>query len=297
MFITAKGVITLKHIIGFKNDLVDYTDVKTYEMLCKGYESYQAYVDSEPLKKIIGNISIKNGFRINYIHYLEKAFDARERSLIYLEKYFIGESAYVDIIFSMIMGITREKSDCMIRMVDESCSYEEYADLCEKIFKDGQKYKLANILGRCVNKDLLEKDIDCDEWLNQRNSAIEDMSREQKEKYNRIRELESAGEKVEHMINDAESYLAEMFTSKLIEHEYTNPLEWYSKEEIESFIRENIREASSEYEENIERQLLKVNEMEPALVAKYFEFPIEWEENGLAELVRELYKVSKRQED
>lgn len=297
VFITAKGVITLKHIIGFKNELVDYTDVKTYEMLCKGYESYQAYIDSEPLKKIIGNISIKNGFRINYIHYLEKAFDARESSLIYLEKYFIGESAYVDIIFSMIMGITREKSDCMIRMVDESCSYEEYEDLREEIFKDGQKYKLANILCRCVNKDLLKKDIDCDEWLNQRNSAIEDMSREQKEKYNRIRELESAGEKVEHMINDAESYLAEMFTSKLIEHEYTNPLEWYSKEEIESFIRENIREASSEYEENIERQLLKVNEMEPALVAKYFEFPIEWEENGLAELVRELYKVSKRQED
>lgn len=252
------------------------------------------------MKKTIGNISIKNGFRINYIHYLEKAFDTRESSLIYLEKYFPGESAYVDIIFSMIMGITREKSDCMIRMTDETCSdevYEEYEDLREEIFKDGQKYKIVNILGRCVNNDLLEKDIDCDEWLNQRNSDIEDMSREQKEKCDKIRELESADEKVEHMINDAESYLAERFTSKLIEHEYTNPLEWYSKEEIESFIRENIREVSSEYEENIERQLLKINEMEPALVAKYFEFPIEWEENGLAELVRELYKVSKRQED
>lgn len=298
VFITAKGVITLKHISGLKNELDDYVDVKTYEMICKGHESYQAYLDSEPLKKIVGNISIKNGFRINYIHYLEKAFDVRENSLIYLEKYFPGESAYVDIIFSMIMGITRKKSDCMIRIVDECCSYEgyeEYADLRKEIFQDGQKYKIVNILGKCVNNDLLEKDIDCDEWLNQRNANIEDMSRKQKEKYdNRIRELESAGEKVEHMINDSESYLTEWFTSKLIEHEYTNPLEWYSKEEIESFIRENIREASSEYEENIEKQLLKINEMEPALVDKYFEFPIEWEENGLAELIRKLYKVSKR---
>lgn len=195
------------------------------------------------------------------------------------------------------MGITRKKSDCMIRIVDECCSYEgyeEYADLRKKIFQDGQKYKLVNILGKCVNNDLLEKNIDCDEWLNQRNANIEDMSRKQKEKYDRIRELESAGEKVEHMINDSESYLTERFTSKLIEHEYTNPLEWYSKEEIESFIRENIREASSECEENIEKQLLKINEMEPALVDKYFEFPIEWEENGLAELIRKLYKVSKR---
>lgn len=51
VFITAKGVITLKHISGLKNELDDYIDVKTYEMICKGHESYQAYLDSEPLKK------------------------------------------------------------------------------------------------------------------------------------------------------------------------------------------------------------------------------------------------------
>jgi hypothetical protein len=33
--------------------------------------------------------------------------------------------------------------------------------------------------------------------------------------------------------------------------------------------------------------------MVPNLVSAYFDFPTEWEENGLADLVRKLYKVSK----
>jgi transcriptional regulator with XRE-family HTH domain len=49
VFITAKGVITLKHIGAFKNQLGDYRNVCTYEMLCQGYDSYQEYIDSEQM--------------------------------------------------------------------------------------------------------------------------------------------------------------------------------------------------------------------------------------------------------
>lgn len=239
VFITAKGVITLKHISGLKNELDDYIDVKTYEMICKGHESYQAYLDSEPLKKIVGNISIKNGFRINYIHYLEKAFDVRESSLIYLEKYFPGESAYVDIIFSMIMGITRKKSDCMIRIVDECCSYEgyeEYVDLRKEIFQDGQKYKLVNILGKCVNNDLLEKNIDCDEWLNQRNANIEDMSRKQKEKYDRIRGVTDVKIKARHCKTCGAYYISN-FTYADLKKNGTILCKVVTKKEYNNFIK------------------------------------------------------------
>ena len=62
---------------------------------------------------------------------------------------------------------------------------------------------------------------------------------------------------------------------------------------IETFIKKNILGANSEYEEEIEQQLLRINEMVPNLVSAYFDFPTEWEENGLADLVRNLYKVSK----
>lgn len=46
IFITAKGVITLKHIGNIQNQVYNYENVCTYEMRCEGYESYQAYIDT-----------------------------------------------------------------------------------------------------------------------------------------------------------------------------------------------------------------------------------------------------------
>ena len=59
------------------------------------------------------------------------------------------------------------------------------------------------------------------------------------------------------------------------------------------FITDNILEPQSEYEENIEKVLLQIKEMSPELVEEYFEFPKEWEKNGLAALVRKIYKINK----
>ena len=113
------------------------------------------------------------------------------------------------------------------------------------------------------------------------------------EKYEKIQKNIQADAELEHLINNSVNHLTETFTSKLEEHGGENPLYWYSKDEIETFIKKNILGANSEYEEEIEQQLLRINEMVPNLVSAYFDFPTEWEENGLADLVRNLYKVSK----
>ena len=111
--------------------------------------------------------------------------------------------------------------------------------------------------------------------------------------WEKIQKNIQADAELEHLINNSVNHLTETFTSKLEEHRGENPLYWYSKDEIETFIKKNILGANSEYEEEIEQQLLRINEMVPNLVSAYFDFPTEWEENGLADLVRNLYKVSK----
>ena len=290
IFITAKGVITLKHIGGLKNEVEDYKNVKTYEMVCEGHESYQAYIDSEPAEKIIRNLSVKNGFRVNYICFLKKAYDAQNDFLGYLKNYYIGKTAYVDIVFSMIMEITREKADYMIKLFDENCSEEAQAEfdyLCDQVY-EGQYNNLIYELKKYIDYDMLDMHMDCDEWLDEIN-CNEDTS----EKYEKIQKNIPADAELEHLINNSVNHLTETFTSKLEEHGGENPLYWYSKDEIETFIKKNILGANSEYEEEIEQQLLRINEMVPNLVSAYFDFPTEWEENGLADLVRNLYKVSK----
>jgi type I site-specific restriction-modification system R (restriction) subunit len=78
-------------------------------------------------------------------------------------------------------------------------------------------------------------------------------------------------------------------------HESKNPLDWFSKEEIETFIRENILPPANEEEKQLEEQLIQIMQMEPEIVKRYFEFTSEWEENGLADLVRTLYKVPSKE--
>ena len=231
IFITAKGVITLKHIGGLKNEVEDYKNVKTYEMVCEGHESYQAYIDSEPAEKIIRNLSVKNGFRVNYICFLKKAYDAQNDFLGYLKNYYIGKTAYVDIVFSMI------------KLFDENCSEEVQAEfdyLCDQVY-EGQYNNLIYELKKYIDYDMLDMHMDCDEWLDEIN-CNEDTS----EKYEKIQKNIQADAELEHLINNSVNHLTETFTSKLEEHGGEN-----------------------------------------------FDFPTEWEENGLADLVRNLYKVSK----
>jgi len=65
------------------------------------------------------------------------------------------------------------------------------------------------------------------------------------------------------------------------------PDKWFSKEQIEAFIRENYHAPQNDEEKKIQKQLEKIEQLRPKL-KEYYSFPQEWEENGLADLVREL---------
>lgn len=73
-----------------------------------------------------------------------------------------------------------------------------------------------------------------------------------------------------------------------IEEYPDNVLKWFTKDQIESFIRENYKKPQYYNELIIQEQLHEIEKLIPEAKEEYYQFPKSWEENGLADLVREV---------
>ena len=124
-----------------------------------------------------------------------------------------------------------------------------------------------------------------DEWVSKKDVFISQNAEDSEltEKQNRYQKMIEEDEEFENALENAESHFNDMFMEKAQKYSNSCPLDWFSKEEIAQFITDNILEPQSEYEDL--KVLLQIKEMSPELVAEYFEFPMEWEKNGLAALV------------
>ena len=252
------------------------------------------------MEKIIRNIPVENGFRANFIYFLKKAYAVDDACLSWEKDYFPGVSAYVDIMYSMIMDVTRSKADHMITLLNESYStesFDKFGKLAYELDVNGKSAvpyrKLINELNKHINAELINFDLD--EWVSKKDVFISQNAEDSEliEKQNRYQKMIEEDEELENALENAASHFNNMFMEKAQKYSNSCPLDWFSKEEIAQFITDNILEPQSEYEENIEKVLLQIKEMSPELVAEYFEFPMEWEKNGLAALVREIYKINK----
>ncbi len=73
-----------------------------------------------------------------------------------------------------------------------------------------------------------------------------------------------------------------------IEEYPDNVLKWFTKDQIERFIRENYKKPEYYNELIIQEQLHEIEKLIPEAKEEYYQFPKSWEENGLADLVREV---------
>jgi transcriptional regulator with XRE-family HTH domain len=299
IFVTAKGVITLKHIESVQNMEDKLKDVLTYEMICDGKTSYQELFDIDILTKKIINLKPIKGFRINFIKYLrnkcwrsaydyldelkDDLFNGMTRGII------TGTNAYFDILFSMAVGFSRKDADFCMECVEseENQEFEELDSLNSELYPDEEiKNRFLWNFKNCVSaaKTMLPNCV-ADEKLNSQLS-IEEVEKK------RARWEELADKFDEQDAFYSKLDLNAIYLEACEKHESKNPLDWFSKEEIETFIRENILPPANEEEKQLEEQLIQIMQMEPGIVKRYFEFTSEWEENGLADLVRTLYKVT-----
>jgi RNA binding exosome subunit len=301
IFITAKGAITLKHIEPVQNHGCDLDNISTYEMICDGKSCYQELLDSNQSTKIIRNLKPVKGFRINFIKYLRDAcwfgnfcnndyLDELEDDLFKgLDQGDIpGINAYFDILFSMSLGFLRKDLDFIIETVESEEDHEfEQADLLNSELYPDEEIK-NRFLWRFKDRVPVAKTMlpDCvtDEKINSQLST-----EEVEEKQTRWKALDDKFDEQDSFYSKLD--LNDRYLDACEKHESKNPLDWFSKEEIETFIKENILPPANEEEKQLEDQLMQIMQMEPETVKGYFTFTSEWEENGLADLVRTLYKV------
>jgi transcriptional regulator with XRE-family HTH domain len=298
IFITAKGIITLKHIEPFQNHGCDLNNVSTYEMICDGKSSYQELFDSDISTKKIMNLKPIKGFRINFIKYLrdncwfstydyldevkDDLFNGMNQGII------TGRNAYFDILFSMALGFSRKDADFLMECVEseEDNEFEEADLLNSELFPDDEL--------KAWFLEKFEKYVPVAKSMIPYRVADEKIN-PQLDEDDLVDKLTVLGEMEDKFYGQDKFCSSLNLETRYLEacekHESKNPLDWFSKEEIETYIEENILPPANEEEKQLEEQLIQIMQMEPGIVTGYFKFTSEWEENGLADLVRSLYKI------
>lgn len=276
LFITAKGVMTVKHICSYyfaEDDKLN--KVKTYEMICGNCSSFQEKLNANEALKILVSIDGDSGFRINFIQFLrakyeQEAIDFTDRN--HFLPYFPGEDCFYDLIYSMATGMNRRKADMFLNETYHSRRDEEIRILEEQLHIDDE---FLSKFERKFSRDVVEID---DHGDNPAFVKEIDVPEELGKLYD---------EELTAWFSNSKSPI-DRYNREAQNRDSSNPLDWYSKEDIEKFISDNILPASNDYEKEIDAKIKKIIEIDPSAM-NYFSSPYVWEENGIAELIRSKY--------
>ena len=327
LFITAKGLISLKNNVNAsimsEKFQTQINSVETYEELVnrQGCETYQEVLDNEELEKLIWKLPLHSSYRASYIKYLKllyisdkwkgKDWDVWAEYSKYLSC-IPSENVYFDILYSMIAKVDHTVVD---RIFDETELFDysipdnsEMADCIreELILKYSEKYKKRRELGKC-KVDAVLAFANMSKWY-------EDYSKESgvtkidydslnEEEYERLDkslftsedlDLAESYEALSKMASEDLMYTEvslDWFISEMAkEKESLLVTEWFSKEDFEAYINANMPSAQTEEENEIDLMLSEINSKYPETL-DYYNFPEEWEENGLADLIRRKYQL------
>lgn len=294
LFITAKGVIALNNFSVFGD-----VESKTYEQFLENRSTIQEYYDENKIERIIRNLHYYGTYRIDYINYLHKRY----------EKIYIDESKYdgydygdwtaalpvlpgmscrLDVFFRMIAGLDNSR--------------------LERFFDD-LLYPIERV---SPEDDFIEQyDVQCTPRLDEALGWVSEKIREWNEKINIERNgayEESPDESQLDIISiinslDADTdYLIEK-RNAFVEGKY--PSEWFSMDEIKTFIKENFRSAETTEEKEIDRALAEINKLDrwsleyydcsyvvPNDDGLYFR-DTRWEKAGIEDLIKSYYNLPK----
>lgn len=305
LFITAKGLITCKNaisnpliiekikewlpkVITLENRLKDHLNLNI-----KSAESIEEYIDARRDEKLIRNLPLTE-YRTNYTTYLKRAFLFQSEELsekrIYMGPQnhlclFPGVNFYSDTIHSMIADISENNKIALIKEYQETeISTEEIIIISEiekhKKLDETLEYVMNNTYTITV-EDILDYYYD--------DVAGESIKKEDEKLLIEEAYSYEAEEKQRHefkkLVKERYDYLKEK-TGK------SRPSEFFSYEEIEVYVKSNLKKAKNDTEKNIDKVIAEINALRPQTL-NYYMFPEEWEEKGLADYVRKFYGIKK----
>lgn len=286
IYITAKGLITAKHLRVYEDESYEY-DVNTYEEICEGSSSIQEIIDNNPIQRKIRNLNCTNDLlfrdlckyiQYNYQEGPDEYINGNYEFMGYHDPN-VGENAYFNILYCMILDMDPEKLK----------SLKEY-------------YTDFDYVGDTIDERLGISDPVEDEFSFILENKIEgfgpegcaqireDMARERfKRKYPDAVYDEEHDDAFENMKKeDLEEEFTEGYKFDELAEKKGNMCvsDWFTKEEIINFINRNMISSHNIEEEQSRKDLIDIIKAEPKIIDSYFKFSTQWEENGIADWIR-----------
>lgn len=308
VYITAKGIITYKNLV---ND--DYhaselnallSNVHSYEEQLKPNHRYEQdlstaldmedFVSKRPWITEILKLSLINTYRADYISYLYQNGAlkhpipfSRIRLMADHRDFFPGVNIYHDILYRMAYGFDDKwRKEVYFKQFDK-----EWQDRSEEVFSliNGDETDEDEVVSQTLRR--FEKEFG---WVSEdgKRGTMHPFSNVNDEKVRNqlIEENDSYDDIQSEVMSFSESEIDRRERYKELAPggmDNVYPDKWFSKEQIEEFIRNNYHAPQNDEEKFIQKQIEEIEKLRPAM-KDYYSFPKEWEENGLADLVREL---------
>lgn len=308
VFDNLDSVETYEQILGELNSYQEYIDSREAEKIIRniyGNLLNDEYLLSFPV------------YRVNYIKYLINLIE-NERDTDLVKNIFLDKEActcsscYHDILYRMVMGLDNKELSAYLAYND----FNEYDDWdFMKYFiniYDNEDEVKQNAISQFVDEFNIqskntESPYSLDHIIDVYNATLKKLQDELgtdlpllgiRDEYNVSLALTNKQiEMLEDLLEMSDSIESafrminclipkEVYESRKPEDAVSPyPCDWFSKEEIADFIEENFGSAKTDSEREIDAKLNQIYMLMPE-VAKYYKFPKEWEDNGLAELVR-----------
>ena len=309
IFITAKGVIAYKNTVMFPNAEQLNAVITMDERLEDRFSSFQDVIDDDRVTKFLMETIYINSksFRFDYLAYLYKHYfdtvvkHVDEINIIFNEanisKILCGESCYVDLLRRMAQGITaNELGEAIDEYFADCYTFEDYY-----FTEDELEYQAAGLDKR--NIDALRyfcKVIDNMPDFNSVYFDEEDWATESDDPavQKAIRDIKTAEEYSDMFDEEDGPYGFSAFVQKMSDNEENffgnlddskkkNSNLWFTEDEVRKYVEENILLPNTDGEKKLDEKLRQLWKTDPQILNYYYSFPKSWEENGLAQLIRD----------
>lgn len=260
-------------------------NVVTYDQLVQGdNRTYQDVINNDKVTQSLMKLDNSGlSYRCDYITYLMEYYyrpgetGNHYSAMLYCypetrEDFLCGYSCYLDILHHMMRKSNRKDID---KGLLEGLEY------WGKDYRFKQEEKLRNALG-CDDQIELEASRHFGSLYSYTNEgvALDEatiLNRSDSQGLNQEKEISVYSEQEQRDIT---------FLKSLPEEERFMFTKWFAEGDIRNFIEENFLEATNDTEKRIDEILHQIWEADESTLDYYYSFPKSWEENVLAQLVR-----------
>lgn len=306
-----------------------YEELLNDKFWIERYDSYQELIDNNECEKILKGFKYQFGwppefrahdrtktpYRMNYIEWLKKNYEIHDVDSNTREDNMAipCNGIYYDILYRMAFGLTNKYLMDHYISDDEEEAYEKVEKILieseeqDSVIRNAKEAFDSSLywLNKNTRTTLEDTKAFIDEQLQE---ILNELGMTKEEWFELVRTntvdsiecSEILKSKISRLLEfwEATDFTVEGLVMADPEYEYGKrrptgsseyPTDWFSYEEIKAFIEENFGPAQTEEEHQIDALLKKINEEMADTVKEYYQFPREWEENGLADMIRKSY--------